>query len=97
MNKKLLLAVPISIVLFIATTLIGYGKFQSVAERAKEDVKKLEEKKDEETEKTEEELKETEEKLHENEKIDIRQSILLERTTDTLNKLNSKLDKLLRE
>ena len=79
MNK---IAIPTFIIIFVITALIGVGVFQNKVETAEKKLIKIEEK-----------VEKTEEEVEENEKIDLRQTILIEQISATLEKLNKKLDK----
>jgi len=62
--------------IFIIGLAIGYGKFQTIAEEAKEDVKELKKE-------LKEDIEEVEEDVDENEKLDVEQSILLREISTT--------------
>ena len=75
------LAIPISLVATLIGVAVGYGALQNKVTTQKEDVVKLEGK-----------VEKTKEAVSENEKIDLRQSIILETIANQLNKLDEKLD-----
>ena len=70
--------IPIGTIIALA---ISFGALQIQAQRADKDIEKHETK-----------IEKADEKIVENEKIDLRQSIILENITDKLNKLDEKID-----
>ena len=76
------LAIPIGLVVTLLGGAIGYGALQNKVATQKEDVVKLEGK-----------VETAEKDITENDKIDLRQSIILEAVTEQLKNLDTKLDK----
>lgn len=76
------IAIPIGLVVTLIGVAVGYGALQNKTENTKEVVVELK--------KTVETAKE---EIDENEKIDLRQSIILENITEQLLKIDKKLDK----
>lgn len=80
MNKNIGVIVTIS--LFLIGIFVMWGKIQAQNEMNLTKTEKLEEK-----------VEETEEEVNENEKVDIKQTVLIEQIAKTLEKLNNKIDK----
>ena len=79
MNK---ITIPLAIAGLIVAGLIGAGALLTRATHTEEQVKEI---------KTE--VKEVREEIKDNDMIDVRQSVLIEGATSTLEKLNRRLDK----
>jgi hypothetical protein len=77
----------------IVTTLFGAGGIVGTVYTLKADTKNMKE----DVVKLEAKMENTTEEINENEKIDIRQSVLLEQVTETLKALNKKIDKELED
>jgi len=68
-------------------------KVEEIKEEAKDDVEKLEEKTESDVKGLEAKTEEAEDKIVENEKIDLEQTILIKQISETLLRLNQKIDK----
>lgn len=74
------LATIIGLILTLLTAGVGYGKLQDKAENTKGQVEKIEK-----------EVKEQDKRINDEENINIRQSVIQERTIDMLDKLEQRM------
>jgi len=80
------IGIVVTIGIFLAGYFVQFGVLKAQTEAVKEDVDKVEEKADK-----------SDEKITENEKIDIEQTVALQYIQQTLESLNRKIDKELKE